>query len=166
MLWVAEYGRIFKGKRNAAVDGGNLELSAEDFDSVMSLLDEGEVAKEQGYEPVFSYVQPRGRPQRSHRFRCRTANFGFLFVFATQALVATSTTSDASGSRAVRLGPPTERHAQSGEESARLLVGSSRSHDADVHPLDLLHLAVIHFGKNQLIADSQSVVPAAVECAR
>ena len=50
-----------------------------------------------------------------------------------------------------------------GEQRPRLVVGPGRRHDADVHALDLLDLRVVDLGEDQLVADAERVVAAAVE---
>ena len=41
-LWVAEYGRIFKGSSNRELFDGDLELSTPDFEAVLTLLEESD----------------------------------------------------------------------------------------------------------------------------
>jgi len=59
MLWVSEHGRIFKGEANRVLDNGNLELNAKDFSAFLSLLEDQD-DDSPDYEPVFSYIRPRG----------------------------------------------------------------------------------------------------------
>lgn len=62
MLWVSEHGRILRGKANACVGQGDLELSDEDFDACLDLLnDSGESGED--FEPIFTYARPHGRDQ-------------------------------------------------------------------------------------------------------
>jgi 5-methylcytosine-specific restriction enzyme subunit McrC len=59
MLWVSEHGRIFKGEANRTLENGNLELNKKDFVAFLSLLeDQDDEAAD--YEPIFSYIKPRG----------------------------------------------------------------------------------------------------------
>lgn len=62
VLWVAEHGRIFRGVRNRCLENGDLELTAEDFEACLSLLDSPE-SIEADLEPVMSYFRPYGRAQ-------------------------------------------------------------------------------------------------------
>src|SRR6185295_17161517 len=56
-----------------------------------------------------------------------------------------------------------ERHAELAQKEARLLVVLRRGDDGDVHALRLVDLARIDLGKDQVVADAEGVVAAAVE---
>src|SRR5437867_7375678 len=56
-----------------------------------------------------------------------------------------------------------ERHPEVREERFGLLVRLSRRHDVDVHAPDLVHLVVDDLGEDQLLAQAERVVAAAVE---
>src|SRR5262245_50037683 len=59
-----------------------------------------------------------------------------------------------------------ERHAQMGEEGLGLLVRPGSGHDVDVHAAHLVDLVVDDLRDDQLLAQSQGVVPPPVEPAR
>src|SRR5437763_2626448 len=59
-----------------------------------------------------------------------------------------------------------EGHAERVEQGKRLLVGRRSRGDGDVEPADLVDRVVVDLGKDDLLADPQRVVAAAVEGAR
>src|SRR5881397_2873125 len=61
----------------------------------------------------------------------------------------------------IRLLP--EWHAEMREEHLRVLVGTRRRDDADVHAANLVHLVVDDLGEDQLLAEPERVVAPAVE---
>src|ERR1051325_7094676 len=95
---------------------------------------------------------PRGRPHCLQRLRLRTENFGLrsaltmLEIFAIEPVLLLA-----------------ERHAELAQKEARLLVVLRRGDDGDVHALRLVDLARIDLGKDQVVADAEGVVAAAVE---
>src|SRR4051812_40819201 len=56
-----------------------------------------------------------------------------------------------------------EGDAELGEKSSTLFVGTSRSHERDVHSLDRVDLVVVDLGKNDLLAQAHREVALAVE---
>ena len=56
-----------------------------------------------------------------------------------------------------------KRHAEQAEQFLALLIGLGRSNKDHFHAADLFHLIVLDFGEDQLLADAQGVVAAAVE---
>ena len=58
MLWVAEHGRIYRGKSDENRPDGHLQLSSENFDSVLTLLDDSSLSD---LEPIFRYSKSYGR---------------------------------------------------------------------------------------------------------
>ena len=58
MFWVAEHGRIFRGISDKNLDDGNLQLSTENFDSILTLLDD---STQPGLNPIFQYSRSYGR---------------------------------------------------------------------------------------------------------
>lgn len=61
-LSVAEYGRIFKSDTDLSLGDGNLRLTAKHFNSLLTLLDNGD-DESPDYSPVFTYLRPKGREQ-------------------------------------------------------------------------------------------------------
>ena len=57
-LWIAEHGRIYRGTHNEIIEGGNLQLASDDFDSVLSLLEDNE---QSNLEPILKYSRSNGR---------------------------------------------------------------------------------------------------------
>src|SRR5262249_25134066 len=56
-----------------------------------------------------------------------------------------------------------KRHPQVGQERAALLVGLGGGDDGDVHSLDLVDLVVVDLGEDDLLSETQRVVPLAVK---
>ena len=56
-----------------------------------------------------------------------------------------------------------ERHADELQQLARLFVGLRRGDDRDVHAARLVDLHVVDLGEQQLVAQAERVVAAAVE---
>lgn len=60
MLWVSEHGRIYRGKACRNRQDGCLELGDEDFDAILTLLDEG-AESAPGLDPIFKYSRSYGQ---------------------------------------------------------------------------------------------------------
>ena len=58
MLWVAEHGRIYRGKSDENLSDGNLQLCAANFDSIITLLDD---SSQSSLDPIFRYSKSYGR---------------------------------------------------------------------------------------------------------
>src|SRR5688572_2293775 len=57
----------------------------------------------------------------------------------------------------------TERHAEMPKQCASVLVVTRRGHERDVETLDLVDPVVVDLREDDLLADTERVVPAAVE---
>ncbi|MEQ9565828.1 MAG: hypothetical protein RLN85_08460, partial [Pseudomonadales bacterium] len=62
MLFVSEYGRIFRSDVDESLPDGNLRLTKRHFDALLALL-EVEDDEAPDYTPVFTYLRPRGQEQ-------------------------------------------------------------------------------------------------------
>ena len=62
MLSVAEYGRIFRADADESLPNGNLNLTKQHFDDLLTLLD-SEDDDTPDYTPAFTYLRPNGREQ-------------------------------------------------------------------------------------------------------
>ena len=60
-LWVSEHGWILRGTANRCLEGGNLELRADDFYSLEALLEESRTDEARGTLPL-SFCLRHGRP--------------------------------------------------------------------------------------------------------
>jgi len=58
-LWVSEHGRIWRGSRNEVLPDGNLRLRKNDFQAIMSLLEEQD-DDSPDFTPIFTYSRPQG----------------------------------------------------------------------------------------------------------
>lgn len=58
MLWVAEHGRIYRGSSDKNLSDGHLQLSSDNFSSVLTLLDD---SSQSDMEPIFRYSRSYGR---------------------------------------------------------------------------------------------------------
>src|SRR6266851_1252061 len=120
----------------------------------------------------------RGRPHRLQRLCWRLENFGFLLSLTRFAVVAillpivsssrlpffktSSNLFDPSHAAISRLSRP-EWQPQAAQQRAGMVVALRRSHHGDVHYLELFRLGVVDLGKNQLIVQSDGLVPSAIE---
>src|SRR6266498_1638028 len=98
---------------------------------------------------------PRGRPHTLQRFLRRVMNFALRSALTIIEVLAICS---------LRLFA--KRHAELTQEEARLLVVLRRGDDGDVHSLRLVDLPRIDLRKDQMVADAEGVVAAAVEGAR
>src|SRR5579863_9514846 len=103
---------------------------------------------------------PRGRPQRKQRLRCRQLSLGVLAAFATA-----SRSSLAILAVVAIVSPKSraERHAEMLQQRHALGIGLGGGRNANIHSLEFLDFVVVDLGKNQLILDPQRVVTAAIE---
>lgn len=62
VLFVAEYGRIFKSDADLSLDDGNLRLTAKHFESLLTILD-NEDDDIPDYSRVLTYLRPKGQEQ-------------------------------------------------------------------------------------------------------
>src|SRR5213594_2992639 len=99
-------------------------------------------------------MNPRGLPQRLQRLWYRTVNFFFFASFAT---------ADVRAIRSLLLALRPKRHPKLLQKFPRFVVGPRGRHNRDVHSPDLIHLRVIDFREDQLIAQTQRVISAAIE---
>ena len=58
MLWVAEYGRLYKGTSNKNLDAGDVELDGDDFEALCSLVD---TSAGEELNPIFRHSIIHGR---------------------------------------------------------------------------------------------------------
>src|SRR5229473_7568557 len=56
-----------------------------------------------------------------------------------------------------------ERHAETRQQAARLVVVAGRGHDGDLEPAQLVDLVVVDLREHDLLAQAERVVAAAVE---
>src|SRR5215213_7413790 len=96
--------------------------------------------------------KPRGRPHCLQRLRLRVENFGFrsaltiIEVLAIESFLLFA-----------------ERHSELAKKETSLLVVLRARDDGDVHALRLVDLARVDLGKDQVVANAEGVVAAAVE---
>lgn len=57
-LWVAEHGKIFRGQDSHVRENGNLQLAQDDFESILSLLEDSE---QTNLDPILKYSRSNGR---------------------------------------------------------------------------------------------------------
>src|SRR6201996_3757079 len=118
----------------------------------------------------------RGRPHSLQRLCLRELNFGFRASFTLFAVVAINPQCSMSCAHSRRfsrrLKPEprnvfssalSERHAERLEQRARRVVVLRSRYDRDVHTLQLFDLRIVDLREDQLIAQSERVVPAAIE---
>src|SRR5437868_5485206 len=120
----------------------------------------------------------RGRPQSLQRLCLRVENLGFcawlsrarlnfssIFASLTRFAVVMKSLKKFLSSNLETLEPSLrpERHAEAAQESARFVVVFCCSHDGDIHTFLLVDLGVIDLRKDQLIAQAERVVAAAIK---
>src|SRR5437588_7947883 len=120
----------------------------------------------------------RGRPQSLQRSCLRVENLGFwawlsrarlnfssIFASLTRFAVVMKSLKKFLSSNLETLEPSLrpERHAEAAQESARFVVIPRCSHNGDIHTFLLVDLGVIDLRKDQLIAQAEGVIAAAIK---
>src|SRR5579875_3049523 len=105
----------------------------------------------------------RDRPHRRQRLYARVLYFGVRAWRTRWEVLAIVSYVLAGGRRAAVL---RERHADRLQEGEGLLVGRCRRGDRDVESADLIDLVVVDLREDDLLADPEGIVAAAVEGAR
>src|SRR6185312_9398804 len=103
---------------------------------------------------------PRGRPQRKHRLRCRQLSFGLCAAFA---IASFSSLAILAVVAMCLLLLSAERHSKMFQQRQTLRIGLGAGGDADIHPLGFVDLVIVDLRENKLVVNTQRVIAAAVE---